>query len=385
MAKRSSFTFYGKLRKLKENSYTETSGEGWTSKRLQFQMICGNNVLYLKNDAFLWNDEAKRETRCYSDKKKENISVKWSDRLDDATIENIAPYALYVVDTDTDEHRAELETAGETEALAKSQAKRKKFVFDADFIDYVNKVINNEKSKDMIFKVTGDVTYSYSSEKGQYYREFNPKQIVRVAGDTEQSAVVNATIFYTAEDIDKSFVEETGDIILNTHIQYYDRFVKNDAFAPISFRLKADDPKIKRIVSKLESEPEKDVTVREFGLQYHCINGAPQIEFTEDMLTDEQKEDIEAGLCTFEDIKQSMGFVQGEKITENRVFNILRSYLATGAVSTGYIPEDLTALPASKEDKGESKPQPAPKKTESKAAKKMSEVANIFEDDEDEI
>lgn len=387
MAKKNTFTFYGKIRKLKENGYTEYTGDGWVIKQLQFQMICGNNVHYAKIKSFVWNDTSKRVAQVFGkdkspDGKGLKLSINWDDRFDQAKIDQVAGYSLFEVDTDTSEHRASLEQLEDKTDYTKSVSKQKKFLFDCDFLDYVNKVINNERSQDMIFKIYGEIAYSYSPEKNQYYREFHPQKITRVTSETPQSSHANTHIFFTPSDIDRSFVEDTGDIIINTHTQYYDSNVKNDAFVPIMFRIAADNKLATGLLRKLESEAKEGIEVREYGIVYDCVNGAPQIEFTEDMLTEEQKDDIECGLTTFEDISKAMGFVQGDRITENRIVGIMRNY-ALGPVDTGYVVSDLDALPHAKEESSsvESTKKPASKPAATQTS--ASEIANVFDDDDE--
>lgn len=388
MAKKNTFTFYGKIRKLKENGYTEYTGEGWTIKQLQFQMICGNNVHYAKIKSFVWDDESKRVAQVFGkdkgpDNKSTKLNISWDDRFDQALIDKVAGFSLFEVDTDTSEHRASLEQLEDKTDYTKSVSKQKKFVFDSDFLDYVNKVLNNERSQDMIFKIYGDIAYSYSSEKNQYYREFHPQKITRVAADTAQSSNANTHIFFASSDIDRSFVLDTGDIIINTHTQYYDTTVKNDAFVPLQFRIAADSKFATGLLRKLESPTKDGIEIREYGIVYDCVNGSPQIEFTEDMLTEEQKEDIECGLTTFEDISKAMGFVQGDRITENRIVGIMRNY-ALGPVDTGYTIEDVNALPHAKDSEAPAAPKKVETKTETTGAT-ASEIADVFDEDDDEI
>lgn len=393
MAKKNTFTFYGKIRKLKENGYTEYTGDGWTIKQLQFQMICGNNVHYAKVKSFVWDDTSKRVAQVFgknkgADGKSEKLNIKWEDRFDQSKIDQVAAFSLFEVDTDTSEHRASLEQLEDKTDYTKSVAKQKKFVFDSDFLDYVNKVLNNDKSQDMIFKINGDISYSYSSEKGQYYREFHPQKITRVPSDTQQSSNANVHIFFSPSDVDRSFVEDTGDIIINTHSQYYDSSVKNDAFVPLQFRIAADSKLAGGLLRKLESEAKEGIEIREYGIVFECVNGAPQIEFTEDMLTDEQRDDIECGLTTFEDISKAMGYVQGDRVTENRIVGIMRNY-ALGPVDTGYTIEDVNSIPHSKDSEVETASTNTTSTNDTvkqeKTKSSASEIANVFDDDDDEI
>ncbi len=45
------------------------------------------------------------------------------------------------------------------------------------------------------------------------------------------------------------------------------------------------------------------MVLKEYGVIVNMLNGAQRIEITEDMLTDEQKNDLDCGLITMDDIR----------------------------------------------------------------------------------
>ena len=84
-----------------------------------------------------------------------------------------------------------------------------------------------------------------------------------------------------------------------------------------------------------------DDTYKELGIEVKMLNGAQRVEITDDMLTDEQKEDLECGLITLEDIRAELGGnVYGEKISEYQFLKIARGF-TKGRNETTYIAEDM--------------------------------------------
>lgn len=71
------------------------------------------------------------------------------------------------------------------------------------------------------------------------------------------------------------------------------------------------------------------------------LNGSQKVELTEDMLTDEQRENIEFGLCTLEDIVKEMGGdVYGDRVTDIVIDKLGRGY-TNGSKETAYTADDM--------------------------------------------
>lgn len=355
--------FIGKLRKLKENGYEEQEfSGGLIRKRIRFQMICGDNVQWLEASALVWKDEKKNLIRTFKhveNGKDTKLDVKWADRFNEDIINSVAGYKRWVIDTDTFAHRKELEEEGLDEDLAKSKKKRKEFLHAADFIDYLVKVLNNEKSKDMVFRVTGSLDFTYSESKGLYYRTFTPQKITRVPDDTKQICEGSMKVYFSENAVDDTMTDETGDIIFNGYVQNYFTNIKGNAFVPMSFTINKDAEMAEGF--KVLFEDVEDEKVMELGCIVNFINGSQQVEITEDMLTDKQRKMIALKMTTLEKIARELGgTVRGDKVTKTELKELMRGY-SGGSAETAFEISDLMRKPV-----------------------KQEEPVDIFDDDEDE-
>ena len=340
-------SFVGKIRKIKDGYTEQEFSGGLVKRRLRFQAICGNSVQWLEVSALVWKDAKKNKVytlKSVEGGKDEKITVEWENRLDPDVIASVPGYKHWVVDTDTFAHRKELEEEGLDDELEKSKKKRKEFIHESDFIDYLLKVLDNEKSKDMIFRINGVAEYTYGSNKDMYYRSFVPQKIFRVTDDTEQGCAGSMKLYFTESAFDDTMSDETGDYVVNAFVDYYDQNAKMNAFAPISVKIAADHKMangFKKRFSKAEDEE-----VKELGVTVDFINGAKQVEITEEMLTDEQREAIEDGMCTFEEIKAELGgTAYGDRVTEIRLTGLMKGYGTSGVQDTMYSIEDLRKQP----------------------------------------
>jgi hypothetical protein len=370
-------SFVGKIRKIKDGYSEQEFSGGLVKRRLRFNAVCGNSLQWLEVSTFIWKnpktgliDEKKMQVYTFKSvegAKDEKMQVEWANRLNPDVVASVPGYKRLVVDTDTFAHRQELEKAGLDEELEKSKKKRKEFIHESDFIDYLIKVLDNEQSKDMIFRINGTAEYSYGSKKDMYYRNFVPQKIFRVADDTEQCCAGSMRLYFAEGAVDDTCVDETGDYIINAFVDYYDQNAKMNAFAPISVKIAADH-KMANGFKKRFSKAEGD-EIKELGVGVDFINGAKTVEITMDMLSDEQRESIEDGMCTFEQIKAELGGTAfGERVTEIRLTGLMKGY-SSGVQDTMYSIEDLKKKPVKQE----------PKAT---VASVSSEDVDIFDDDE---
>ena len=217
------FQFTGKLRAVKDGYTEQEFSGGLIKKRVRAQMVCGDSTQFIEATALVWKDEKKNIIRTFKhveNGKDEKLEVKWADRFNEDIINSVAGYRRWVIDTDSYATRKALEETGQDEELEKSKKKRKEFIHAADFVDYLVKVLNNEKSKDMVFRVNGTVDFSYSANKDQYYRAFTPQKIWRVEDDAKQICEGSFKLYFTEGAFDDSMVEETGDYFVNAYTQY---------------------------------------------------------------------------------------------------------------------------------------------------------------------
>lgn len=363
-------SFVGKIRKIKDGYTEQEFAGGLVKRRLRFQALCGDSVQWLEVSALVWKDEKKNKVytlKSVDGDKDEKMQVEWGNRLNPDVIASVPGYKRWVVDTDTFAHRKELEENGLDEELEKSKKKRKEFIHESDFIDYLIKVLDNEKSKDMIFRINGTAEYSYGSNKDMYYRNFVPQKVFRVPDDTEQCSAGSMKLYFTEGAVDDTMVDETGDYIINAYVDYYDQNAKMNAFTPISVKIDAKHKMangFKKRFSKAEDEE-----VKELGVTVDFINGAKQVDITEDMLTDEQREAIEDGMITFEELKAELGgTAYGDRVTEIRLTGLMKGYGTSGVQDTMYSVDDLRRKPI---------------KDAPKAEVAVEENVNIFDEEDD--
>ena len=354
--------FIGKLRKLKENGYEEQEfSGGLIRKKVRCQIICGDNVQWLEASALVWKDEKKNKIytiKSVENGKDEKTEVQWSDRFNADIISSIVGYKKWVIDTDTFAHRKELEEAGLDDELEKSRKKRKEFLHAADFVDYLVKVLDSEKSKDMVFRVTGSIDFTYSEKSGTYYRTFTPQKITRVPEDTKQICEGSMKVYFSENAVDDTMTDETGDIIFNGYIQNYFSNIKANAFVPMSFTINKDAELAEGF--KLIFGDVEDEKVMEIGVVADLINGSQRVAITEDMLTDKQRKMIALKMTTLEKIAEELGgTVRGDRVTKTELKDLMRGY-SGGAVETAYEISDLIRKPV-----------------------KQEEVVDIFNEDED--
>lgn len=368
------FSFVGQLRPIRETesfkSFTVNEyNSGWMNERLVFNVIAGDNRHRVEINAGRWKQEDKNTiysfTRSNGDKKGEAVQIPWSKRNDPSTIETIAGWRVFTVDTDTFNHRRELEESGETEALEASNKKRKHFLAGTDFCEYVNKVVNSEKAKDMVFRVNGNITYRYSEKNDRYYTAYEVTKIYRVDEGTATSSTVNVDFYFAADAMDADDYAETGVAAVMGYTPFYDTATKKNWFCPmtLAMRFGTDDVGMKKIkgwqkiFAKCEGED-----VRRIGLECQAIDGAQRVNITYDDLSDEVKENIDCGIITLEDaIADAGGSMIGDRIQEMRIDKPGRGYTG-GSEETMYTAEDLGKKPFKEE-----------------------EIEDLFEDDDDDI
>lgn len=366
-------SFVGKIRKVKDGYSEQEFSGGLVKRKLKFMAVCGNSTQWLEVSALVWKDEKKNKVytlKSVEGGKDEKQTIEWANRLNPDVVESVPGYKRFVVDTDTFAYRKELEDAGRDEELEKSKKKRKEFIHESDFIDRLIRVLDDEKSKDMVFRINGTAEYAYGNKKDMYYRSFVPQKVFRVPDNTEQGCTGTMKLYFAEGAIDDTYTDETGDIIINAFVDYYDQNAKTDAFAPISVKIAANH-KMANGFKKRFSKAEGD-EIKELGVGVNFVNGAQQVDITMDMLTDEQRESIEDGFTTFEELKAELGgTANGKKITEIRLIGLMKGYVTSGVQDTMYSIDDLRKKPIKEEPK--------------KEVKNETENVDIFNDEEDDI
>lgn len=378
------FSFVGYLKPIKNtekfNSFSTTKFDsGWMNERLVFNVKAGDNTHRVEINAGRWTDENKNViygfTKGDGNKKGEAIKVSWANRNDPAVIDNMAGWKVFTVDTETFNHRKALEEAGDTEALEAANKKRKHFLAGTEFCEYVNKVVNSEKTKDMKFRVNGNVTYRYSEKNDQYYSAYEVTKIYRVDDDAEVSSEVNIEFYFAEGAMDASDYEETGKAIVNGFTSYYDSSLKKTCYCPMTLALRfgTDEGGLKKIKGWQKTfDKFEDDEIRKVNLVCQQINGAQRVAITYDDLDEETKENIDFGLTTLEEVIRDMGSSMfGDKIQEIRIEKLGRGS-TKGSETTMFTMDDMTKKPFKETTE-----------VEIEEVDEKEDVVDIFDDEDD--
>lgn len=379
------FEMTGKLSIGKETEkfhpYTEkTYPSGWVRKQLLFNVTCGDNRHMLTVTAGAFSDgygDIYSFTKGGVDEngnkvKGESIQIPFKERLTSPKLAEIAEFKKFIIDLEqpgrryklqnmadklhegkelTDEELKEVSLESKddvTAALEKSNKKRHEFISEWDYIDFIKKVIDSEKYKDKLFFIRGNGEYQYSDNQQKVYESYIPTRIYLAADDAEPSSTATINIIFNSESLDEMSVEEKGKYYVNGHMMEYDQNRKANIPVPVTIVIPVpeDDEKGKK---KAEAFKHKfmvdDDTYKEYGAIVNMLNGAQKTEITEDMLTDEQRKDLDLGIITMDDIRAEIGGnVYGDRIREYQLVKPARGF-TKGRQDTVWTDEDMIIKP----------------------------------------
>lgn len=257
----------------------------------------------------------------------------------------------------TDEELKELGIESEADindALDKSNKKRHEFISEWDFAEFIKKVIDSGKYSDKKFYIKGNGDYSYSDNKQQVYESYVPQRIYLADDDADEYSTATIKMIFNSDSLDDMSVEEKGKYYVNGYMFEYDRNRKSNI--PVSVTLTipvaaddADDKAKKKVEAIKHKFMVDDDTYKELGVEVNMLNGAQKVEITDDMLTDEQKEDLDCGLITLDDIRADLGgSVYGDRVQEYQFKKIARGY-TKGRIDTIYTNDDMIIKPIEEE------------------------------------
>lgn len=379
------FEMTGKLSISKDTEkfhpYTEkTYPSGWVRKQLLFNVTCGDNRYMLTVTAGAFADghgDIYSFTKGGVDEngnkvKGESIQIPFKERLTSPKLAEIAEFKKFIIDLEQPGRRYKLQNMADklhegkeltdeelksvgleskddvTTALEKSNKKRHEFISEWDYIDFIKKVIDSEKYKDKLFFIRGNGEYQYSDSQQKVYESYIPTRIYLAADDAEPSSTATINIIFNSESLDEMSVEEKGKYYVNGHMMEYDQNRKANIPVPVTIVIPVpeDDEKGKK---KAEAFKHKfmvdDDTYKEYGAIVNMLNGAQKTEITEDMLTDEQREDLDLGIITMDDIRAEIGGnVYGDRIREYQLVKPARGF-TKGRQDTVWTDEDMIIKP----------------------------------------
>lgn len=347
------FNFCGKILLPKETDKfhpidRKEFASSWTNTTVKFNVLSATNRILCTAQGGKWINDARNSVKTFSKSttdengkvtKGEKIEIPWAKRFDEDQISRVAGFKKFVVDTEdykkryklqdlveafekgtvTDEQMEELGIDNIEDAKAafeKSKAKRKEFISEWDFAEYMIKVAQSEKMKDKLFNISGDYEVQYSPDKDRFYVNYHVNRVTLAAEDAEPKTEMKIDFFYGEDAWDDSNYDETGKVLVNGWINYYDNNFKKNGFQNMTVVIREENEK-KR--NALKRKFTVDEGIKQIGLTLSVIEGAEVIELTMDMLDDETREDIECGLLDFEDVKRELGGrAIGDRVSELR-------------------------------------------------------------------
>ena len=381
------FSFVGKIVPCKATDsfkpYSVTTFDsGWAKTAIKFNVVCDTNRHLLESSCLTPADIKTATIYTYvksadSDTGKsegENIQVSYADRTKPEIIAQVPYYKKFIVDTEIPDRRKELSNAVDKfkegsisdeemaklgvksleeceAALEKSKKKRHEFIWEYDFVEYLNKFVNNEAIKDIKFHVKGEYALECSDKDKKWYRHLKPTAIYRCKEDEPIESMGEFSVVFDKNAVDDSDLEETGKIHLNMYVaQYLGKPYKGVRYSPMTFNIVAnkDDSKsiasAKKMAKRFTFPDDYEGDYREIGIKAKLIDGAPIVELTMDMLTDEQRETVEEGWMTLEDILHESGkAVYGDKIQDFVVTGFVNGY-SNGSKETVLTADDVTVV-----------------------------------------
>ena len=378
------FELVGKLSVGKDSdkfkSYEEkTYDSGWTNKTFKFNVISGDNRFMMQSKGGYFADGHGEIFVFGKDRvdangkvtKGEAFRIPWKERTTHPRLSEVVEWKKYTVDLETGSFRRELQSAlnkvkdggelteaeiskfgasdvkGLEAALEKSNKKRKEFIAEADFVDFMKKVATSETYKNKTFRIRGTYDLQYSEANNKFYGNYVPQRVYLVDDETEDMAEATATLFYDSEALVDA-TEEKGKYFVNAYVQTYDSARKGNIFAPYVIAIDANDneKKVKKLVEIFTVED----GVKELGVVVTLLDGAQRSAIKLEDLDEETQENILFGLTTLEEVARELGgSTYGERITENRFSKLGRGY-AKGRQDTAYESEDLIVKPLEKAD-----------------------------------
>lgn len=355
---------------------------GWIKRRLLFNVTCGDNRHMLSVDDGSFEDghgDVYTFTKSTVDesgnkKKGESITIPFKERLTSPRIAEVAEFKKYIFDLEKPGRRYGLEKAAErlkegrnltdeelknlglenesevTEALENSKKKRHEFITKWDYAEFIKKVIDSGKYSDAKFFIRGNGEYSYSENNERVYESYVPTRIYLAADDSEESSTATVNILFNSESLDTMSADEKKKYYVNGWMMEYDNNRRGNIPVPVTVTIplpsEDTDQKAKRRIESLKHKfTVDDESIKEYGVVVNMLNGAQKTEITEDMLTDEQRDDLDCGLITMDDIREELGTnVYGERIREYELVKPARGF-TKGRQETVYTAEDMVIRP----------------------------------------
>lgn len=302
--------------------YTK-EGSSWDTGKVKFAVKQSkNNIAFVEvgGGKPLGNQESKYPISTF-DSDFNKIEIKWADRFKEDVIDNVSFARQYKTNV-----------SGQTHT----------FITEYDMRLHLSEYLP-KLDKETKIKVTGQV--KSNEYNGSISQVFSAQNVWLAEESDKPSSMIEMDLLYNAENVEERSDEKIIDIVA----YYEDYFGKDDGNMYVPLTLTFNGTKLdmsnelhkKMWESRVEMlEPNTDNFVKaRWAIKY--INGAEEVEFTEDMLTDAQRTEIEVGMATLEDFRPRNG-AYGDNKVEFRLVKPILKKVGKSDFTNGYIDTELT-------------------------------------------
>lgn len=358
------FRFVGKIKKVedkKDKKFIETltfEKSGWELTRIKFRLNTEDAGEWLEISGGKFKDDSKNTVYTQfvkegSTNKRdvENAQVKWAERFDPAVVEKVPDFRKYTIDLASDKIREALIKEGKNEEASALAEKKYVYISTYDFAKKFEELLTSGAFGEENYVITGTIEYSYSPTKDTYYRNFVPTNIYKASADEAVGCFGKLDFYYNKETV-VGEATESGDIPLTGNIQFYDKMSKKYYFAETVLLIRNEMQNKDGLVKMFQKMGDADAEILVIGLNVKFFSGSPKTEINVDELSDDQKQLIEWGVKTMEDIIADMGGqAYGDKVSVIYVEKLSRGY-ANGPQKTDITLGQLSEKPTGEKADG---------------------------------
>ena len=378
------FEFTGRLTIPKETEkfkpLASYNKDHWAGEKVIFQVKNKDNNTQLLEIMGGYNKDGSTLIKTTANEKGEDgkykkLEIKWADRTKPENIQAVANFRKYIFDMDVEADRWAIQrqikaleaSSSDTDAimflqenygmpegtnalefakdlLAKSLAKRKEFLSEYDFVQFLKTAI--PKCGDKVFTVTGIIESSIYNGKGSH--KFKPQQIKLAAEGTPQKFKGEIEVFFNHDSLNSQSFSDIRKHFISGYVRAYSSAVKKEIGIPVDMVIdgsKFDDSnematKQLNFLKSLFTVGEKE-NFSVVGVKCAFANGVQKVEVTEAMLSEFQRAQIDLGLATLEDFKKAYSSANGEREKEIKVVGLSIPYLREGVRETAYTLSDF--------------------------------------------
>ncbi len=305
MAQKCRFKFIGSLALSSNERYfaheVKVSESGWETTRTRLVMNALGNKMDLEISSGMRVSDRKiftviKDGEPVNGKQAyKSMQISYADRLN--YLDKIADFKKAVFVNGSD--RTEFATNGELANFVFDK-------FDKESAEYTGKK----------YQVEGEFSISQVGDKT--YPKYSIDRIYVVPNETEEMNKLNLELYVGDDAISDKLLDESGILLINGFVAEYDSTKKDNKGIPVTIERNLNSlPADKRgfatdvLRGLFENKGDDEGNLSTIGVSVNVISKNETVEFNESNLTDDQKQLIELGFCTLDNIRQEMGIGKG--------------------------------------------------------------------------